>query len=285
MSQLTIPREARSGWQGGVMNTSAHNARVREQFRLQAASFTDSGFATSGLDWIVDQLAPGPGEQALDVACGAGHLGRALAPRLGHVSAVDLTPEMLEQGDRLARAGGLTNISFARGDATALPWLDAQFDLVACRITLHQVADPAAVVREMVRVTRPGGRVAVTDIVLDDDSSDAAAADEVAEENTRLERLRDPSHNRTLSVGRIHRLLADAGAEVRSSTTRPNPLDLEDWMARSHTPDADRAEIRGRLDAELAGTATPTGLRPSSSGGVRTITHVWATIVAVPARG
>jgi SAM-dependent methyltransferase len=118
-----------------------HNARVREQFRLQAATFTDTGFAANNLDWIVAQLAPGADEHALDVACGAGHLGRALAPYVSHVSALDLTPEMLAQGDQLARRAGLRNISFAVGDATALPWLEAQFDLVVCRIALHQVAD------------------------------------------------------------------------------------------------------------------------------------------------
>jgi len=255
---------------------SAHNARVREQFRIQAPTFTDTGFATSGLDWVVAQLAPVPGEQVLDVACGAGHLGRALAAHVGQVSAVDLTPEMLEQGDRLALAAGLRNIAFLRGDATALPWLDAQFDLVVCRITLHQVADPAAVVREMVRVTRPGGRIGITDILLD--------GPEVAEENTRLERLRDPSHNRTLTLEEIHGLLVAAGAKVVSSSTRDNPLDLEDWMARSQTPDHDRAEIRDRLDDELAG-GQPTGLSPARTGEVRTITHVWGTILATPAAG
>jgi ubiquinone/menaquinone biosynthesis C-methylase UbiE len=254
--------------------TDAHNARVQEQFRLQAATFTNTGFATSGLDWIVGLLQPRAGEQVLDVACGAGHLGRALAPHVGHVSAVDLTPEMLEQGDRLARAGGVANIAFCLGDATALPWLAGQFDLVVCRITLHQVADPAAVVREMVRVTRPGGRIGVTDIVLDDPAT--------AEENTRLERLRDPSHNQTLTPDQIHRLLADAGATVVSSTARDNPLDLEDWMARSATPDRDRAEIRRRLDEEIGG-GEATGLRPARTGDVRSISHRWATILARPA--
>ncbi len=252
--------------------TKTHNDRVREQFRWQAASFTDHGFAASGLDWIVDELAPQPGEQALDVGCGAGHLGRALAPHLGHVEAVDLTPEMLEQGHRMARAAGLRNITFGRGDATALPWLDAQFDLVVCRITLHQVADPVAVVREMVRLTRPSGRIGITDIVLDDPA--------LAEENTYLERLRDPSHNRTLTRDEIHRMLVAAGARVLSMSTRDNPLDLEDWMARSHTPEHDRVQIRQHLDDELAGRSA-TGLRPGGNGDAPTLTHTWATIVAV----
>lgn len=208
------------------------------------------------------------------LACGAGHLGRALAPSLAHVSAVDLTPEMLEQGARLARAGGVGNIAFLQGDAAGLPWLDGQFDLVACRITLHQVADPAAVVREMVRLTRPLGRIGITDIVL--------THPHLAAENTRLEQLRDPSHHQTLTIEEIQHLVTEAGAQVCSVATRDNPLDLEEWMSRSHTPDQDRAEIRRCLDAETAG-GRPTGLRPGYRGGTRTITHTWASIIAVPA--
>jgi ubiquinone/menaquinone biosynthesis C-methylase UbiE len=267
------PLVDRPSWQAGPV-TSTHNERVLEQFRIQAATFTDTGFAAAGLDWILEQLAPQPGEQALDVAAGAGHLGRALAPRLGHVSAIDLTPEMLEQGDRLARDAGLGNISFLRGDVSALPWLDAQFDLVVCRITLHQVDDPAAVVREMVRVTRPGGRIGITDILLIDPA--------VEPENTRIERLRDPSHNRTLTIGEIHGLLAAAGATPTSTVTMDNPLDLEDWMRRSQTPTSVQEEIRQRLDDEVAG-GVPTGLRPARNGDHRTFTHRWGTVVARPA--
>jgi len=121
-------------WQPAVVSSS-HNDKVLEQFRLQASTFTDTGFATSGLAWIVEQLAPRPGEQALDVAAGAGHLGRALAPHLAQVSAVDLTPEMLEQGDRLARALsyiGYGMPSFFAGSililvfAVRLHWLGAE---------------------------------------------------------------------------------------------------------------------------------------------------------------
>jgi SAM-dependent methyltransferase len=262
--------------------TSAHNARVREQFRIQAPTFAETGFATNSLDWIVTRLAPRPGEQALDVASGAAHLGRALAPHLGHVEALDLTPEMLVQGDRLAREAGVRNIGFVTGDATALPWLDDQFDLVVCRLTLHQVADPAAVVAEMVRVTRPDGRLGVTDIVLvPQDGTDGLLDPAVVARNTELERLRDPSHGRTLHPEEIHRMLADAGARVTSTATRDVPLDLEDWMARSQTPDPARAEIRARLDDELAGGPV-TALRPGHDDRGRTLTHVWATVLAEP---
>ena len=100
---------------------------MREQFRAQAVTFTDEGFAARGLEWIVAQLAPASGELVLDVAAGAAHLGRALAPRVAHVSALDLTPEMLRQGRQLAAAQGLPNIAFLVGDASALPWTARQF--------------------------------------------------------------------------------------------------------------------------------------------------------------
>ncbi len=120
-----------------------HNTAVRTQFALQASTFTDTGFAARGLDWIVDEVNPSSADLMLDVAAGAAHLGRAFAPRVAHVSALDLTPEMLEQGKALAQAAGIRNIAFLRGDAVSLPWISGQFDLAACRLTLHQVADPA----------------------------------------------------------------------------------------------------------------------------------------------
>ena len=136
-----------------------HNDAVRTQFRIQASTFTDTGFAVKGLDWIVAGLRPAVHEQVLDVAAGAAHLGRALAGHVAHVCALDLTPEMIEQGRRLADATSVRNISFLLGDAVALPSHDEQFDLTVCRLTLHQVADPRSVVHERVRVTRAGGRI------------------------------------------------------------------------------------------------------------------------------
>lgn len=250
-----------------------HNDAVREQFRLQAGTFTDTGWAVRGLDWIVEELAPAPGDQVLDVAAGAAHLGRALAPYVAHVSALDLTPEMLAQGQRLATATGLRNIAFLSGDAEALPWIDAQFDLTACRLTLHQVANPRAVVREMVRVTRKTGRVAIIDIIADDDPDRATEAN-------RLERLRDPSHGRTLSVDELHGLLAEAGARIVHTSTHAQPLDVEDWMERTATPSEVRDVIRARFAMELNGGA-PTGLQPFlSPDGALMLTHVWVMLIA-----
>jgi SAM-dependent methyltransferase len=248
-----------------------HDDAIREQFALQAPSWDGRRFATDGLDWVVAELAPRPGDTVLDVAAGAAHLGRALAPRARYVAALDLTPEMLAQGQRLAAADGVANIGFQLGNATALPWLERQFDLVACRFAVHQVADPAAVVREMARVSR--GRVAIVDMLADDDPAVAAQAN-------RLEKLRDPSHGATLTLAGIGALLTAAGATVTSTAARDRPLEVTDWLARTQTPPATRAEISGLLDAELSGGA-PTGLRPfRDPAGTVFLTHVLGIVTA-----
>jgi SAM-dependent methyltransferase len=257
--------------------SGAHDHLVREQFRAQAVTFTDEGFATRGLEWIVALLAPAGGELVLDVAAGAAHLGRALAPHVDYVSALDLTPEMLLQGQRLAAAQGLPNIAFLVGDATALPWTVQQFDLVVCRLALHQAGDPAAVVREMLRVTRSTGRIGITDLIVDNDPV-------VAAETNRLERLRDPSHNRTLTLTEICTLLTDNGASITVTARRDHPLDLEDWMSRTGTPGPTRSAIRESFDRELSGGQT-TGLRPYRRlDGTISFKHQWATVTAVPHR-
>src|ERR1700712_1566615 len=252
-----------------------HNELIREQFRVQAGTFTDSGFAARGLDWIVDELEPAADDQVLDVAAGAAHLGRALAPRVAHVSALDLTPEMLQQGQQLATSSGIRNIAFLLGDAAALPWIDGQFDLVVCRLTLHQVADPAAVVQEMLRVTRPGGRVAVIDLTAPDDPALAAGMN-------RIEVLRDPSHARTLSERETHDLLTAGGATVVHCSRHDQPVDVQDWMQRTATPPATRELIQDEFENELAGGQS-TGLRPfRDEAGVLQLTHTWTmTLVLV----
>ena len=83
--------------------------------------------------------------------------------------ALDATEAMLARGKTQATADGCHNVLFMRGDAAALPFLDGSFDVVVSRFAAHHFERPEAVVAEMVRCTRPGGHVALVDLVADED--------------------------------------------------------------------------------------------------------------------
>lgn len=139
---------------------------------------------------VVRFAAPGGGERALDSGSGAGALAFALAPHVREVVAVDLVPELLEQGRK--RGESFPNVSFVEGDATELAFEQASFDLTGSLRTLHHISRPERAVAELARVTRPGGRVLVIDQIA---SVDPLAAAEL----NAFERARDPSHARALA--------------------------------------------------------------------------------------
>ena len=110
-------------------------------------------------------LRPQPDWQVLDVATGAGHTALAFAPLVERVVASDITDEMLAQAAKLAAARGLTNVETAHAEAGELPFADASFDLVTCRLAAHHFPDPAAFVAAAWRVLKPGGTFALVDNV------------------------------------------------------------------------------------------------------------------------
>jgi len=121
------------------------------------------------LRWFVAHRAvgmTGRGEAA-DLGCGPGYLVIELARRSPglHVTGIDLSDEMLAQGqDNARRAGVVYRVSFRRGDARQIPFPDASLDLVVSTLSLHHWSDPIAVLDEIARVLRPGGSFLVFDL-------------------------------------------------------------------------------------------------------------------------
>lgn len=102
----------------------------------------------------------------LDAGCGVGHWGRALAPFLSpdaEVTGVDREPEWVEKAAAIAKAKGLSRFSYRQGDANALPFNDAHFDLVTCQTLLIHVPDPRATLKEFLRVLKPGGLLVLSE--------------------------------------------------------------------------------------------------------------------------
>ncbi len=255
-----------------------HHRLVEQQFARQAPGFGQEGLTLTNRDyltWMVDALGPDPHDAVLDVAAGTGHLGRAIAPRVRCVVCLDLTPAMLHEGEQAARREGLTNITFLRGAAEALPYSDNVFDAVVSRFAVHHFVEPLVQVREMVRVCRPGGTVALIDLVAPEDEGEAAAYN-------RLERLRDPSHARALSTEELRGVLVSCGLSGIRTATRDVKVEVERWLALTSTATARAQEIRENLMQDVLGSAS-TGMRPFLDDGVLMFTQRWVIAVSFKA--
>lgn len=116
---------------------------------------------------LVKAVASLTGEHILEVGCGSGVLCRQVAPGVvpgGKITGVDISPDFLRIAQAYVAGTDLTNsIQWSAGQAEVLPFRDASFNGVfAARLLLH-VSDPQAVLKELVRIVRPGGRVVVMD--------------------------------------------------------------------------------------------------------------------------
>jgi ubiquinone/menaquinone biosynthesis C-methylase UbiE len=173
----------------------SHHDTILDQFSRQAVPFSTAPPIRDerALQLIVDAAATGPDDSVLDVACGPGLVACAFARLAKQVTGIDLTPAMIERAEALTTEKGITNARFQIGDVLSLPFADATFSIVVSRFAFHHFPDPAAVLAEMRRVCRSGGRVVVADLMASPDPEKAAAFH-------RMEMLRDPSHARALTL-------------------------------------------------------------------------------------
>ena len=134
------------------------------QYRLVASERWRAKSAAMGqpvTDALVEYARPMLGMRVLDVGSGTGEPAISLAARVatqGHVTALDLSAELLAIAQERAQARGLTNFSTQQADAHSLPFPDGSFDLATSRFGVMFFRDPELAFRELHRVLRPGAR-------------------------------------------------------------------------------------------------------------------------------
>jgi ubiquinone/menaquinone biosynthesis C-methylase UbiE len=197
-------------------------------------------------------------ERALDSGAGTGALAFALAPLVREVVAVDVAPEFLAEGRKRASADA-ANVEFVEGDAMALPFGEAEFDLAGSLKTLHHLPRPELAVAELARVTRPGGLLLVVDQVAPIDPIAAVALD-------RFERARDPSHTRVLP-----------------DTDFRGLFDANDLVLRRAEFQSQRREVEPYLDLAGCEGGARNRARALAGGASYEVTVGWYLLVKPPA--
>jgi ubiquinone/menaquinone biosynthesis C-methylase UbiE len=177
---------------------------------------------TTDVAELIARVPPRPTRRALDVATGAGHTGLFLAAAGWQVTLADLSAAMLAQAQKLATERDL-QIDVRQHAAESLPYPDGSFDLVTCRVAPHHFSDPTTFVRESARVLASGGSLAVIDGSIEDGQAEAE------EWLHRVEKLRDPSHQRFIACGHWRAMCEEAGLRFECRELSPFLQPDLDW--------------------------------------------------------
>ncbi len=186
--------------------------------RAEAYRTSQTHATGDDLDAVVELCNPHAGVKILDVATGGGHVARRLREQGAEVVTLDPSPGM--GADVVA-------------PAEHIPFADGSFDVVVSRIAAHHFDDLGTAMGEMVRVSN---RVLVIEDML-----------YRTEEEQEAERLRDPSHKRSLSPDEWRDLLVDAGLEIEQELFFSKTHEMEEWLARTGCTGDEAARVRELL--------------------------------------
>lgn len=244
---------------------------VQSQFGANAANYTTSGVHAKGasLARLVELVDPKPNWRSLDIATATGHTAFAFAPHVAHVTATDITPQMLGEARKLGESKGISNVTFAQADATDLPFENATFELVTCRIAPHHFPDIPAFLANVARVLKPGGVFALVDNIAPDAQTDpnssAEALTRAAIAYNAFEKERDPSHGRALTHSEWIAEAAAAGLQIGHVEHLEKSMSFQKWCHTMSVPDGTVPTLRAVL--ESADGALKRYLRPTEKDG------------------
>ncbi|GIP62152.1 SAM-dependent methyltransferase [Virgibacillus pantothenticus] len=209
---------------------------VKKTFAKNPQNYLTSSTHAKGIEphIIENWLQPSKTMDTLDIATGGGHVARQLSPYVRTVYATDLTKEMLANTKHHLQA--FTNLVYILADAEQLPFLNDSFDLVTCRIAAHHFPQPEQFIREVKRVMKPDGKFLFIDNVVPNIKAYEAFMNQV-------EKMRDESHVKYLSIIEWKRLLQQYGLVIRQQQVNKKILTVSDWLDRTLDTEAEKKRV------------------------------------------
>jgi SAM-dependent methyltransferase len=202
-------------------------------------------------------LGPKRIDAICDVACGPGHLALSFAGNASRIIGIDAAPNMLRHFERMAKERGVI-VEAIQADAQKIPLPPDSLDVVVSRLAPHHFPDPARALREMVRLAKPDGRVAVIDLEGYEDPNLDAFYHE-------LEVLHDSSHVKSYTGARWQEMFAASGLIINSleagGTELPGGLAVSRWCEIGNTPRAAQQKIRAKLASASKELLSGLGIR------------------------
>jgi ubiquinone/menaquinone biosynthesis C-methylase UbiE len=221
-----------------------HKQTIIAQFSQQAVPFAELPGHLQSMQMLIEMTGVSSADIVLDVACGPGLVACEFAPYAKHVTGIDITPPMIEQAKERQQDKGLTNLTWQVGNVLPLPFPDSQLSMVLTCYTFHHFLNPKAVLSEMVRVCRPGGKVMIADVVQSPEKANAF---------DQLEELRDPSHVRAPTFFEMASIIAASGLANAKTAQYKDKVEgeLEQQLQASFPNPGDEEKIREMFKADL----------------------------------
>ena len=210
-----------------------------EQFSKQAIPFSKKVPAHSNeaaFKLIIKTVGIDRKDTVLDVACGPGMLTCAVAQVARDVTGVDLVPAMLKQAKLLQKQKKLSNMDWIIGDVSKLPFPDGRYTAVLTRFSFHHFLKPKNVLREMVRVAKPRGKIGIIDVFTKSPIH--------SKMHNLMEKLRDDSHVKALSVEELNNLAENAGLKNIETKFYKLEIELEQQLSASFPNPGNGDKIR-----------------------------------------
>ena len=215
-----------------------HNKLIIDQFTKQAIPFTKKAarYIEETFEKILSVVNVDHSDVILDVACGSGLISIEFAKISSQVTGIDITPAMIQQAKLLQQKNMLDNMKWDIHDISDnLPYPTGSFSIVASRFSFHHLLNPLSVLNEMNRVCAVGGQIVVIDPTPPPDKVDMF---------NHVEKLRDPSHAKALTVSEFEDLFKKAGIPVKRKGFYRMNFELEEHLLASFPNPDDVNKIR-----------------------------------------